>query len=109
MILFLCIVFVAPRIRLSLGSYGRVEVMKRGEWGTVCDDHWTMTEGHVVCRELGYRGASSVEIDAHHGEGEGKIWMDEVECEGSELSLLDCPHETEHDCDHYEDASVVCF
>ena len=36
------------------------------------------------------------------------IGMDEVCCSGQEQSLTDCPHTSNHDCSHYEDAGVVC-
>ena len=47
---------------------------------------------------------------AFFGEGTGPIWLDEVSCTGSESELLECPHNGigNHDCSHFEDASVSC-
>ena len=35
--------------------------------------------------------------------------MDDVTCSGSEGRLLDCPHDSSHNCRHLEDASVRCL
>ena len=42
--------------------------------------------------------------------GEGFIWLDETDCVGNESSLLDCSHLGlgAGNCDHSEDASVLC-
>ena len=34
--------------------------------------------------------------------------MDDVHCTGSEARLIDCPHVTQHNCTHFQDASVKC-
>ena len=98
-------------VRLVNGgaSYGRVEVYYNGKWGTVCDDIWRVNASSVVCRQLGFSGASSALCCAAYGKGLDPIWLDEVNCAGSEASLFDCPHELKHDCKHSEDASVVCY
>ena len=45
---------------------------------------------------------------AHFGVGSGDIMLDNVQCTGEELTLLDCPAITDHNCNHIEDAGVIC-
>ena len=40
-------------------SEGTVLIQYDGQWGTICDDHWTLTEAIVVCQQLGFPGAQS--------------------------------------------------
>ncbi len=89
---------------------GRVEVCDNNAWGTVCDDGWGITDGNVVCRQLGFGGASGVSGTAFYGQGTGSILLDQVDCAGTELALLDCPSNGIgiHDCSHFEDAGVAC-
>ena len=53
---------------------GRLEVLYRGEWGTVCDDGFYNRGARVVCRMLGYQGG--VYIGNRYGAGSGPIWLD---------------------------------
>ena len=39
----------------------------------------------------------------------GPIYLDEVECTGTEVRLSDCSRITDHDCIHSEDAGVICY
>ena len=47
---------------------------------------------------------------AFFGPGTGPIWLDDVECIGDEDSIFDCLSRPpgEHNCGHFEDASVGC-
>ncbi|XP_071378496.1 HHIP-like protein 1 [Centroberyx affinis] len=90
---------------------GRVEIYANGEWGTVCDDLWTTKNAAVVCRQLGFRYALKAAKHSEFGEGKDlRILLDDVQCDGTESSLLDCKHTGvgTHNCAHYEDAGVIC-
>jgi deleted-in-malignant-brain-tumors protein 1 len=88
---------------------GRVEVCLNGNWGTVCDDGWDASAARVVCRQLGFPDEQSFAyIESHFGEGIGSIAYDDVHCIGDENSFSDCFHFEDHNCDHQEDAGVVC-
>ena len=106
-------IIVTGVVRLvdGLTSYeGRVEVYHNGEWGTVCDDGWDLNDAQVVCRQLGFVSAITARIGAYYGEGSGQIWLDNVNCVGTELTIENCPHRGWgiEDCGHYEDAGVQC-
>ncbi|CAM5081595.1 unnamed protein product [Eretmochelys imbricata] len=89
---------------------GRVEVWYRGFWGTVCDDSWDMADAKVVCKQLGCGSAVPVPGEAAFGEGTGPIWVETLNCRGTESSLWDCPAKPwgESNCGHKEDVAVNC-
>ncbi|XP_039374737.1 deleted in malignant brain tumors 1 protein-like isoform X1 [Mauremys reevesii] len=89
---------------------GRVEVFLSQQWGTVCDDDWDFLDARVVCKQLGCGMASLAPHGAHFGRGSHLIWLNHVNCTGTEAALSECrawPWGV-HDCHHAEDASVVC-
>ncbi|NWT07809.1 MARCO protein, partial [Vireo altiloquus] len=86
---------------------GRVEIFHKGSWGTICDDGWTVRESGVVCRMLGFnRAVTSFSAPA----GTGQIWLDDVSCKGSEITITDCSKRDwgAHNCNHNEDIGVEC-
>ena len=100
-------------VRLVGGSSsleGRVEIYLNNQWGTVCDDEWTLPDARVVCQQLGLGPALQARSGASFGQGTGQIHLDDVQCDGDESTLSDCTHRGVgvHNCGHSEDAGVVC-
>ncbi|XP_053309630.1 galectin-3-binding protein [Spea bombifrons] len=89
---------------------GRVEIYYGGRWGTVCDDEWDIKDASVVCRALGFSGAIRATRGGFFPQGYGPILLDELRCTGNETSLANCAFKAwgVTDCDHSEDAGVVC-
>ncbi|XP_031553545.1 uncharacterized protein LOC116290605 isoform X2 [Actinia tenebrosa] len=99
------------RLKGSLSEgVGRVEIYHLGRWGTVCGDTWTLSNAHVVCRQLGFDGARTPLCCGLFGKGSGRVWLSGVRCEGSESSLALCPNPGwgNNHCGHENDAGVVC-
>ncbi|XP_049330442.1 scavenger receptor cysteine-rich type 1 protein M130-like isoform X11 [Astyanax mexicanus] len=91
---------------------GRLEVFHSGSWGTVSDELWDIEDAQVVCRQLqcGVALSAPVPVPARFGSGTGPIWLNEVECEGNEVSLWNCRYQLcgEDECGHKDDVGVVC-
>ncbi|XP_057179615.1 scavenger receptor cysteine-rich type 1 protein M130-like [Triplophysa rosa] len=100
-------------LRLSGGKgrcSGRLEVYHNSEWGSVCDDLWDIRDAQVVCRQLGCGAALSADGNEAFGAGEGVVWLNRVECRGTEIHPWDCPHVLNNhtDCSHKEHVRLTC-
>nr|XP_055046847.1 LOW QUALITY PROTEIN: deleted in malignant brain tumors 1 protein [Misgurnus anguillicaudatus] len=100
-------------LRLSGGKglcSGRLEVYHNSVWGSVCDDLWDIRDAQVVCRQLGCGAVLSADGNEVFGAGEGVVWMNRVECRGTEIHLWDCPHvlKKHTDCSQKEQVRLIC-
>ena len=103
-------------LRLVGGSTyrtGRVEIYiePNNTWGIICDDNWDAFDARVVCRQLGFGNiATAIHTHSLSVSSNTPIWLDDANCNGSELRLIDCPHNgiESHNCVLSEDAGVTC-
>ena len=123
---------------LQLGTRdGRVEICVNNAWGTICRTAFGIPDAQVACYELGgfhregkakfsvkyytiismiilcgceyYTGA--VVLSAVPGSGSGPIFLDQLNCNGTEGTLLECVAFTGlglSTCDHSQDVGVRC-
>ena len=102
------------RVRLVGGdspNEGRIEIKAFDYgWGGICDDGFGIVDANVVCKEAGFPlGAKEAVLHSKFGSGD-EILLDELDCKGSEDTLLECKFNPwkEHDCSAKEYAGVVC-
>ncbi|CAL8393814.1 unnamed protein product [Arctogadus glacialis] len=88
---------------------GRLEISHNGQWGTICDDEWEMSNTEVACRQMGC--GQGLSFGNEFGAGSGPIWLDNVVCTGEEDAITQCPHQNyaENNCGHSEDVGIVCL
>jgi len=87
---------------------GRVEVRKNnGQWSSIsCIEYWDIRCAYVVCHMLNYTKA--VSTGTANVKGSGPIVSKLVYCDGNEISIEQCYHQTVSGCDHSHDVAVVC-
>ncbi len=87
-----------------------MEVFYDYNWGTVCDNGWDLSDAAVVCREMGCGDAFEAKSGAFFRRGGGNVLMSDIACVGNESTLRSCIFKKagEFNCDHSEDAGVIC-
>ncbi|XP_060690399.1 scavenger receptor cysteine-rich type 1 protein M130-like [Hemiscyllium ocellatum] len=113
--MFDTIICLSDHIQLKLvdgGSRcaGRVELYYNGSWGTVCDDSWDLADAQAVCNQLKCGQALNATVSSWFGPGLGPIWLGNVNCSLNDSVLWEClvGRWSESDCNHKEDAGVIC-
>ena len=97
-------------------SKGRVEVFHDNEWGTICsvdNTKFSIAEGNVICRSLGYGTANHILPTSHIGWGFDRAWLESIKCKGDEICVNDCKMSkwgaTSYNCGrHMNDIGVAC-
>ena len=104
-----CIYF--PTVRLggeTYATHGLVQVYHNKAWGWICNQQWDDKDADVVCKGLGYENATF--MYSNPVDKGGIVWMNYVQCNGSERSLVSCAHDgwQDHSCAKGQLAGVVC-
>ncbi len=86
---------------------GTVELLHRGQWGTVCGAGWDLADAAVVCRELDC-GEPVDALDAYFGPGSRPVFMKIAICTGSESTLKKCGYVHLPDKCLDKSAQVIC-
>lgn len=116
---FRCTAHVEGDVRLIGGTArnnGRLEILHEGVWGTLCDDLVSSAGTRqtnfisVGCRQLGFSTAGTVLTGGSVPDGVDPIWLDDLDCEGSEATVGACPSGGwgVHNCGHFEDVGLSC-
>merc|ERR1712179_320507 len=79
-------------------SNGNVFVINfDGYYGPVCHDNWNDNTATIVCKELGF-SSGTAKKESYFGNVPEQFAMDDVNCSGSEVSILLCNYRTFFDC-----------
>ncbi|RVE59829.1 hypothetical protein OJAV_G00192150 [Oryzias javanicus] len=94
----------------STSGSGRVEIYLNGQWGAVCNSHWTDRDASVICRQLGLGDIGTALQHSQFGSGSGLFHYERLGCRGDEGTLMKCQSRTfvTGDCSHGNEAALVC-
>ena len=57
-------VYGALRLTGGNNSFGRLEINLDDSWGSVCSFGFGSLDGHVACRQLGFKGLNSITVNS---------------------------------------------
>ncbi len=88
---FLLRISLVRLVGSSLSHAGFVQIRYFGRWGSLCQRFsWGLKQGHVVCRELGYRRALFATFGSLFEQQSGPFWVKKAQCSGNESSIFHC-------------------
>lgn len=95
------------RIRLAgfprKHNEGRIELFYKGEWGTICDDDFSIANANVLCRQLGFVAATGWTHSAKYGKGQGKNPLSHIRGFSCDLMLCALP------CGFHTDRLLILY
>lgn len=94
----------------SIDGAGRPEILMENSWVPICSSGAGTGAAAVICKSMGFSGASSSSRCSGPSCGNVAPGMSELACAGSESNPLDCPHEAGDDvfCAPSESLLVAC-
>ncbi|XP_056006896.1 deleted in malignant brain tumors 1 protein-like [Ostrea edulis] len=102
-------------VRLRGGSSrwdGRVEILHRGEWGTICDDDsFDENAVKVVCRMKGFDYGGIVIRNSAFGNSPLRSWISNLRCNGNESDIRQCASDTwgRNNCSWHDNVGISCL
>ncbi|KAI0989689.1 hypothetical protein GJ496_004295 [Pomphorhynchus laevis] len=89
---------------------GNVQIFYNNTWGSVCQDGFDYPAATVICRQIGYKDAHITFKNSKFPKLADKIWIDGLNCVGTENRLQDCLHAPwgVNDCNPSRVAGVRC-
>ena len=73
----------------------------------MCSQYLISLQLHIVtCVFPG--GVDVVDVTQFGGGSSGSIFLDRLQCNGEEASILDCSHPEIHMCSHHDDVGIIC-
>lgn len=97
---------ISEGVKFRVDGKGRAKIMFNGEWGRVCNSSWGDKEAGVFCRQLGFIDGIASTFD---NRSKGHVWMNYIECDGKENSILECSNTWTPGSANCDDAGVVCL
>ncbi|XP_045183524.2 deleted in malignant brain tumors 1 protein-like [Mercenaria mercenaria] len=87
---------------------GRVELLVNDIWGTICDNNFDLQDATVICKMFGLQYSGHYVKARGFGRGTGPIYIDVLDCNGTETHINECSYNISNTCTHYDDVGVIC-